>query len=387
VGIKSKGKDPRFGDINSYIYELVKHCHDAFWIRSADYDDQVFVSPAYETIWGRKCKSLYESPKDWIETVVPEDRVRIEQEIELRTADLKPGVSSFISFRIRRPDGEIRWIDDESFGAFDKDGVHIGFIGISKDVTERKNYEAQLEKSVETSEAANRAKSEFLANMSHDIRTPLSGIIGLSELMTHEFKEISEKGCEYAEMICSASQQALAFFNNCLELARFDSENISEEHAPFSLRDVVYEVRQLFVPAIKQSKLSLTVNFDSNIPETCIGDRLAVYRILLNLLGNAVKFTAEGGVIIDVSLQQCLDQQIIVSMSVTDTGIGIAEDKQKTIFEKFTRLIPSYEGKYEGTGIGLYLVDRFVRALEGTIAVESDGKTGSKFTVVLPFGL
>lgn len=259
----------------------------------------------------------------------------------------------------------------------------IGAVGISIDITELKNTQAELKKAKEQAEAASQAKSEFVANMSHDVKTPLAGIIGIAELLSHRLKDENH---ELAQILLMSGQQLLNFFDNCLEVFKLENSDIALLTEHFNLKSVLDEIYELFQPAIKTKGLALNINYPDNMPAYLIGSRAGFYRILLNLIGNAVKFTHHGSVTISINYHEKPDtRDILVKLTVADTGIGIAEYKQHIIFERFTRLIPSYKGTYEGNGIGLYIVQRFVNAMQGEIYVKSEVGKGSEFIVICPF--
>lgn len=266
---------------------------------------------------------------------------------------------------------------------FDQHNNVIGVVGISVDITELKSTQAALKKAKEEAEAASFAKSEFVANMSHDLKTPLSGIIGLSELLTYRLK--GQENLEFSQTLLMSGRQLLNFFDNCLEVFKLETGDISLVTEYFILKDVLDEIDELFAPAIKAKELTFDIHFDKHIPHL-IGSRAGVYRILLNLVGNAVKFTQKGSVTINVTLAgKPPAKEAIIKITVEDTGSGIPKDKQKVIFDRFTRLTPSYKGTYEGTGIGLYIVQKLLKTMRGEIHVESEPGNGSKFSVLLPF--
>lgn len=259
----------------------------------------------------------------------------------------------------------------------DKENHVIGVLGIYSDITKRKEDEEELRKAKEAAEIASLAKSEFLANMSHDVKTPLSGIIGIAELLTCRLKG---EDLKFAQTLLSSGRQLLSFFDNCLEIFKLESGDITLLTDHFSLKEVLAEISHLFQPAVMAKKLTLNIIYHDPIPDYLLGSRAGLYRVLLNLVGNAVKFTHEGFVTIHVHL----NKESILTLIVEDTGIGIAQNKQEIIFERFTRLIPSYKGTYEGNGIGLYIVQKFVNTMQGEVHVKSEEGKGSEFTVVLP---
>jgi two-component system aerobic respiration control sensor histidine kinase ArcB len=264
----------------------------------------------------------------------------------------------------------------------DAKGEVAGVVGISIDITERKKMEEQLRVSKRLAEAANRAKSEFLLNMSHDIKTPLSGILSFAEYLS---SQVPEHLREFSQDILGAGKQLMQFFENCMELSKLESHSITLQEETFSVEQLLHEILTLLRPAIKAKDLGLYVNYAEKKPLYFLGSRVTLYRILLNLVGNAVKFTQEGSITVGVELDEnTTSDTAILKFTVADTGIGIPTNKQRFIFEKFSRITPSYEGVYEGQGIGLYIVREFVEAMGGVIHLKSKEKRGSEFTVLIP---
>lgn len=264
----------------------------------------------------------------------------------------------------------------------DTKGNVVGVVGISIDITERKKMEEQLRVSKRLAEAANRAKSEFLLNMSHDVKTPLSGILSFAEYLS---SQVPEHLREFSQDIFAAGKHLMQFFENCMELSKFENHSIALIEETFSLKQLLHEILSLLRPAIKAKGLALYVDYAEKTPLYFLGSRVTLYRILLNLVGNAVKFTQEGSITVRVELDEnAPSDAAMVKFTVADTGIGIPKNKQRFIFEKFSRLMPSYEGVYEGHGIGLYIVREFVEAMGGVIHLKSKEKIGSEFVVVVP---
>jgi signal transduction histidine kinase len=266
---------------------------------------------------------------------------------------------------------------------YDHDKNIIGVAGISIDITELRQTQQELKKAKEIAEQASQAKSEFIANMSHDIKTPLAGIIGLAELLSYRLQ-----GDEHAmaSVLLHSGRQLLTFIESCLQIFKLETNNIHFTQA-FDLRTLLMEIKDLFEPSLLTKQLSFTIKIETDCSLQIIGSRESVFQILSNLISNAVKFTEKGGITIvvkKISLQNDQPHASLLSFSVIDTGIGIPQDKQYSIFEKFTRLTPSYKGIYEGHGIGLYIVDKLVKAMNGNIAVVSEEQRGSTFTITIP---
>ncbi|MES2205088.1 MAG: ATP-binding protein [Pseudomonadota bacterium] len=264
----------------------------------------------------------------------------------------------------------------------DAQGRIVGMLGMSLDITERKRAEEALLKAKEIAEAASRTKTEFLANMSHDVKTPLSGLIAVAELLDQRLQGEDKK---LVKDLRHCGKTLMSFFENCIELSKMDMMQLKEVEQPFSMAKIVESIYALFVPSAIARKLIFNTHQDPKLPTVLMGNQINIYRVILNLVGNAIKFTSSGSVTLSIVLDRNIDDEnIIVKIIVQDTGMGIPKDKQKIIFEKLQRLTPSYYNNQEGHGIGLYIVDQYVKAMHGSIEVLSDEGVGSTFTVAIP---
>lgn len=262
------------------------------------------------------------------------------------------------------------------------DGNIVGIMGISFDITERKKMEEDLKESKEQAEVANNAKTEFLQNMRHDIRTPLSGIVGFSELLSTE--KDPEKIRRYTEGLAESSQELLRFLNEILESINVASGEIPLLKKRFDLRTTLVNVIKLNRSKALKKGLDLQLSFDDSIPKYLIGDPIRIYRIILELLVNALKFTKEGTVSVSADLYRQDGNNLVIQLVVDDTGSGISLKKQKELFVRFKRLTPSYQGIYKGSGLGLSIIKQFIDDLQGEIYVDSNAGHGTKFVCVIP---
>lgn len=261
----------------------------------------------------------------------------------------------------------------------------IGVVGISIDITKEKQIRQQLEKAKEEAEAANQIKSEFIANMSHDLRTPLTGILGMAEIIEEQTNDDAIK--ESARQLMQASHVLLNLLNDIIEITKASSNEIPTLSKKFSLNIIVDNIYDLSLPSAKHKGLTIKLNYDRNIPEYLIGDPTKINRIILNIVGNAIKFTQQGDIKIRVKLLKQDEHQATVKIIVEDTGIGIPKDKQEIIFSRFTRLQPSYKGVYKGSGLGLTIAKQFMEEIGGKIYVRSELGKGSRFSCVIPLSL
>ncbi|MES2629881.1 MAG: ATP-binding protein [Bacteroidota bacterium] len=252
-----------------------------------------------------------------------------------------------------------------------------------KELEERKKIEEQLLAAKEMAERSEKAKEQFLANMSHEIRTPMNAIIGFAQLL--DGTKLSEEQQEYVHVIEKAGNNLIVVINDILDLAKIEAGKMQFESTPLDIPEQLSGLRSLFAVKAEEKGLELKVETDPAIPEGLLGDGSRLSQILINLVSNAIKFTPSGSVKIRAEL---LDEQLSqawVKFSVTDSGIGISEDRHEAIFKRFTQAADHTSGKYGGTGLGLTIVKHMVELQHGTVEVSSAPGQGSVFSVILPF--
>ena len=279
------------------------------------------------------------------------------------------------------PDGQKIILLTSKVPMLDEQNEVIGVLGIYTDITELKQKELELKKAKEKAELASHMKAEFTANMGHDIRTPLTGMIGAAAALEHIVKEPEAK--EYAHDMLVASRRLLNLLNEILEITQLDLNRKSTKAVVFDLQEIVVSLEELLKPSFREKRIKFIINYDVHLPKIFDGKAIFIHRILLNLLGNALKFTPVGEIKLTVSLLETNKGIAKVRFVVADTGVGIPSDKFNIIFEPFTRLNSSYEGIYSGTGLGLYIVKQLVELLEGHIDVQSTVGKGTRFTITL----
>jgi PAS domain S-box-containing protein len=260
-------------------------------------------------------------------------------------------------------------------------GKVLGVVGNFIDITEIKSKEKELLIAKRQAESANQAKSAFIANLSHDLRTPLAGMIGMARILEKNVQEEDHKVA--ANNLHRSGCVLLGLLNQILEIAKLEMGQQPIMHTDFCLKELVGDMEMLITPSAHQKQLTFVVDYQPNMPSWLYGDKNRINRIILNLLGNAVKFTDAGEISLSLDLIT-FGTGLALKIAVKDTGIGIPSSQKEAIFSHFTRLRSAYEADDKGAGLGLSIVKQFVQDLQGTIAVDSKVGQGSTFTCHIP---
>ena len=291
-----------------------------------------------------------------------------------------------VEVRMKHKDGSWVWVLDRGkVATWTEDGKPLLMMGTHQDVTARKQAEEQLLTAKTAAESANRAKSQFLANMSHEIRTPMNGIIGMTQLL--EMTELTQEQREYVSALKLSGSNMMSLLNDILDLSKIEAGKITLELTEFSLHQVIDDIVLMQKQLTQEKGISLAVDVAGGIPPLLMGDNLRLKQILNNLLGNAVKFTARGGITISAQLFSQYDSSVLVEIMVSDTGIGIPPEALDRIFMSFVQEDGSISRKYGGTGLGLTISRCLAELLGGDLSAESETGVGSCFKVTLPFSV
>ena len=278
-------------------------------------------------------------------------------------------------------DGKEGWVSSTKMPLRDHEGQIIGTFGLSRDITDAKRMQSALKEAKEAAEAAVKAKSEFLAVMSHEIRTPMNGVIGMTDLL--ERTELTPEQADYVDTIRVSGETLLSVINDILDFSKIESSKIELEEEPFELNVCIEEVFDLLAPRSQQKNLDLLYRVDPEIPEFIVGDRLRLRQILYNLVGNAIKFTEKGEIVVSVGLNHQNKKEIELLFAVKDTGIGIPIHKLEKLFKPFSQADSSITRRYGGTGLGLAISMRLVELMGGSIRAESVEGEGSTFIFII----
>lgn len=287
--------------------------------------------------------------------------------------------------RVRGANGEWRWILSQAEPRMSASGEFLGHIGISTDITDRRNYEEELLKTRNAAETANLAKSQFLANMSHELRTPMNGILGSLQFILNGYAGSLE--AKQQELLTKANKSAhslMRIITDILDLSKIDAGKLSIEYKPFSLRECVSETIELFSIEAHAKEIGLSFSFADDVPLAAIGDSVRLRQVLANLIGNAVKFTMQGNVHVEVVAgDKASDGRRRITFITSDTGIGIPDDKKHLLFRPFAQVDESDTRRYGGTGLGLAISAKIVETMGGAIFFASEEGRGSTFSFSL----
>jgi two-component system, sensor histidine kinase and response regulator len=338
--------------------------------------------------WDERMHSLYNvtpgtqlTYNTWTDALHPDDSQETQKLIE----DAALGIREFITeFRIVLADGEVRTIKAAAIVEKDeKTGAATRMVGVNWDISEQKFMENSIKDAKELAEIASRSKSEFLANMSHEIRTPMNAVIGLSDLAL-QVKSTPQMQ-DYLTKISNSSRSLLRIINDILDFSKIEAGKLDLETEDFLLRDIFDHLADMFRPQVTNKHIELIMCVSEECRYELIGDSLRLEQVLLNLIGNALKFTDEGEVEVQVKTNQESKDHVVLQFSVRDTGIGMSEEQTTKLFQAFSQADSSTTRKFGGTGLGLTICQKLVTMMDGKIWIDSEHANGSTFYFTATF--
>ncbi len=363
-----KSEEKYRGIMNNMELGLLEVDNDQIIIRAYDSFCEM-VGYTQDELVGKSAPELF----------LPEE---FDQVLNNNQDERKKGSASSYELQLKKKDGTRLWVIISGAPILDEDGEVVGSMGIHYDITERKKLEQELELAKLIAEQARQSEKQFLANMSHEIRTPLNAIIGMTHLLFDT--RPNKQQYEYLDILKTSADFLLTLISDLLDMAKIEAGKVEVQNHPFDLTGLLRTTQRLFQIKIENRPIELNLMIDGRISGYYIGDDLILNQILLNLIGNAEKFTEKGSIDITVKQKKQDEEFDWIEFKIEDTGSGIPAEKIDLIFQKFKQ-INSHGHKHKGTGLGLAITKQLVEIQGGTISVDSQEGIGSTFTFMLPY--
>ena len=358
--------------------QLAENIDEVFWIADADTQNFIYISPAFEKIWGLPTADAYRNASAWTAAIHADDRAQVRARYDRGIAKGEFN----LEYRLIRPDGSIRLIRDRGSSIRNAEGKIYRIVGVARDVTARKQYETAFRDAKLQAEEASQAKSQFLASMSHELRTPLNGVIGMTELLLSS--ELNDRQRQFAQACHTSGESLMQLINDILDFSKIEARRLELDCHEFDLEEVIASTADITRLKAHQKGVELICHLAHDALLRVRADSVRLRQVLVNLIGNATKFTEKGEIVVRVSVEGERNGQTLVRFEVTDTGIGVSPDGLQRLFQSFSQVDNSTTRKYGGTGLGLAISKSLVELMGGSLQVESTEGAGSVFFFVVP---
>jgi PAS domain S-box-containing protein len=375
-----KNAEQQLRETEARLNRATRGTNDGLWEQDVK-TGEVWFSPRFAQMLGFTRKDLLATKRKLIGLVHPDDQPALTESLNACVARDTP---VDVEMRVKTQSGEWRWMRARAACQRDAGGNALTISGSQQDITERKQYQQALIEATEAAAAASSAKSEFLANMSHEIRTPMNGVIGMAELLLETPLNAMQR--DYAETVKQSAGALLTVINDILDFSKVEAGKLDLERVDMDLGDTLEDVARLLAIQAHVKGVEVIAYIDPAIPNAISGDPGRIRQILLNLGGNAVKFTHQGEVAIDCKLIERDATGTLIRCDIRDTGIGIPADRVDALFRAFTQVDASTTRRFGGTGLGLSIVKRIVQLMGGDVGVTSLEGKGSTFWFTARFG-
>jgi PAS domain S-box-containing protein len=368
-----KAADEQLHTAQARLNRAMRGANDGLWELDVASRD-IWISPRFAEMFGFEHSEFLAVRQKFFDVVHAEDVSKLRASIDRCISE---DTLVDVEIRAKTRGGEWRWYRVR--GALERNaaGVPLTVSGSQRDITERQRYALALLEATETAAAANKAKSEFLANMSHEIRTPMNGVIGMIELLLET--PLNPMQLDYAETVRDSAAALLTVINDILDFSKVEAGKLELELLDIDIRDTVEDVARLLAIQAHQKGLEVIALLDPGLPDLVRGDAGRLRQILLNLGGNAVKFTQKGEVAIECKVMQKEAQAVVIRCEVRDTGVGVPAGRIDALFKPFTQVDASTTRRFGGTGLGLSIVKRLAELMGGEVGVTSEEGSGSTF--------